>query len=165
MKSMQTIETLVHSMEFNRVRTLGLIERVRQEPEPKKVLGWRPGVGRAHVAWQLLHIAVTEEIFATERLASKPSVYEPWLPRFRGGSTPDDNIPGLDEIIEVLAKTRGRVIETIRGWDDSRLSEIPDGLKQRNMSFHDALHVLIWHEAHHQGQAHITLNLLKAAQV
>jgi hypothetical protein len=28
----------------------------------------------------------------------------------------------------------------------------------------DVLHILSWHEAHHQGQAHISLNLLKASQ-
>jgi hypothetical protein len=27
----------------------------------------------------------------------------------------------------------------------------------------DVLHILAWHEAHHQGQAHITLNLYRAA--
>ena len=41
-----------------------------------------------------MHIGITEELFATERLVigSKAGVCR-LVPRFKGGSTPDDEIP------------------------------------------------------------------------
>ena len=124
---MSTAESFFKTYDFHRSRTLDLLDRVLQEPDPQAVLGWRPGPGRAHIAWQLMHIGVTEEIFATERLApEKVGAFQELWPRFRGGSTPDDDIPTPDVIRRVL-------------------------------------YILGWHEAHHHGQAHITLNLYKAA--
>ena len=41
---------------------------------------------------------------------------------------------------------------------------LPPGLKERGFTVAKVLHILSWHEAHHQGQAHITLNLFKAAE-
>ncbi|MFO0946730.1 MAG: DinB family protein [Planctomycetota bacterium] len=150
---------------FNRGRTLALLDEVAKEPNPAALLGWRPGPGRAHISWQIMHIAVTEEIFATERL--NPSKTPKWTdlwPRFRGGSTPDDNIPSLDQLREVLAGARERLFETLQGYTEDRLSEVPEALKARGLTVLDVLHIISWHEAHHQGQAHLTRNLYKASQ-
>ena len=68
-RSMSTTELLIKSLEFARARTLGLLDSIEKEPDPQAMLAWRPGPGRAHIGWQLTHVAVTEEIFATERLA------------------------------------------------------------------------------------------------
>ena len=91
---MSTLHSLIAAYQFNRPRTLGLLDKIEAEKEPQKILGWRPGPGRAHIAWQLTHIGVTEELFATERLApgTKPA-FADLVPRFKGGSTPDDEIP------------------------------------------------------------------------
>ena len=51
-----------------RERTLGLLNQIENTGDPMAVLAWRPGDQRAHIAWQLMHIGVTEELFATERL-------------------------------------------------------------------------------------------------
>src|SRR5687767_10578048 len=104
---MSTIHSLIQSMQFNRSRTLGLLDRVEKEPEPQAILGWRPGPGRAHIAWQLTHVAITEELFATERLALdlKPN-YSDLIPRFKGGSTPDDNIPAAEDMRRILTESR-----------------------------------------------------------
>ena len=53
---MSTIQTLISAYQFNRPRTLGLLDKIEQEKEPQKILGWRPG--RAHIAWQLTHIGI-----------------------------------------------------------------------------------------------------------
>src|SRR6187455_2971615 len=96
---MTAAEAALKNYDFYRTRTLDLLDKVGNEPDPQKVLGWRPGPGRAHIAWQLMHIGVTEEIFATERLAPhKVGEFQDLWPRFRGGSTPDDDIPTVDEI-------------------------------------------------------------------
>lgn len=160
---MSTLDTLIKSYEFNRVRTLGLLNRAEQEADPREPLGWRPAEGRAHVAWQLMHIGVTEETFATERLApDKAGAFTELWPRFRGGSTPDDDIPSADEIRRVLNEGREHLLDSLSQFDEDNLGDIPDAFKERGLTLLDVLHILGWHEGHHQGQAHITLNLYKA---
>lgn len=161
---MSIAESFFKTYDFHRSRTLDLLDRVLQEPDPQAVLGWRPGPGRAHITWQLMHIGVTEEIFATERLApEKVGAFQELWPRFRGGSTPDDDIPTPDVIRRVLDEGRQHLLATLNGIPDSRLGEIPAALAQRKLTIQDVLYILGWHEAHHHGQAHITLNLYKAA--
>ena len=162
---MTTVDTLVQSYDFYRARTLGLLDKIAQEPDPAKVLAWRPGPGRAHIGWQLMHIGVTEEIFATERLApDKPGAFQELWPRFRGGSTPDDDVPSVEQIRTVLAEARQHLLATLTSYGDDRLDEIPEALKARGLTVLQVLHIIGWHEGHHQGQAHITYNLYKSSQ-
>lgn len=161
--STATIDFTIAQMEFNRTRTIASLDRALKLAEPINALGWRPGPGRAHVAWQLMHVAITEELFATERLRpEKATLYSELVPRFRGGSTVDDNIPTGEEIRSTLEQSRKRLIETLKSFTDGDLEWKPEPLKARNLSFRDVLNILTWHEPHHQGQAHITLNLLEA---
>lgn len=161
---MSAAETFIQIYEFNRTRTLDLLDRVLKEPEPQKVLGWRPGPGRAHIAWQLTHVGVTEELFATERLAPhKTGAFQELWPRFRGGSTPDDDIPSADLIRKVLDDGRAHLKQTLLEIPDSKLPEVVVQLGERKLTFQQVLYIIGWHEGHHQGQAHITLNLYKAA--
>ena len=165
---MSTIQNLISQCEFNRPRTLGLLEKIEQEKEPQKILGWRPGPGRANSAWQLMHIGITEELFATERLVvgAKPA-FSDLVPRFKGGSTPDDEIPQPALIRRVLTESRAHLLATLGRFCEKDLDATPEAMpepiRQRIRSLRDVLHILAWHEPHHQGQAHITLNLSKAA--
>lgn len=162
---MSTIETLTKSLEFNRTRTLALLDNALKESPGGESLAWRPGTGRAHIAWQLMHVGITEELFATERLRPGTSpAYADLVPRFKGGSTPDDDIPSAELIRQVLSESRTHLLATLRGFNDDQLTMIPEAFKARNLTLHDVLHILVWHEPHHQGQAHITLNLFKAAR-
>ncbi len=161
---MTTADLFAQSYAFHRKRTLDLLDRIDKEPDPRRVLGWRPGPGRAHIGWQLMHIGVTEELFATERLAPhKAGAWTELWPRFRGGSTPDDDIPSPRLIREVLSGSREHLLATLKEFGDDRLGEIPEALKQRGLTVRDVLYLIGWHEAHHQGQAHITLNLYEAS--
>src|SRR5687767_1975292 len=161
---MSTIHSLISAYQFNRPRTLGLLDKIEQEQEPQKILGWRPGPGRAHIAWQLTHIGITEELFATERLVAgtKPA-FADLVPRFKGGSKPDDEIPPVALIRQVLSESRTHLLATLSRFGDKDLGTIPEGFKERGLPLADLLHILVWHEPHHQGQAHITFNLYKAA--
>ena len=164
---MSTIENAIRSLQFNRTRTLAALERAAQEPDPQRVLAWRPGPGRAHVAWQLMHVGITEELFATERLiAGAQPRFADLVPRFRGGSTPDEDIPPPETIFSVLSQTREHLLVTLGRFTDADLATTPEALPQRlrdqKFTLHDVLNLLSWHEAHHQGQSHITLNLYKA---
>jgi len=160
-----TTELLIKSLEFARVRTLGLLDSIEKESDPQAVLSWRPGSGRAHIGWQVIHLAITEEIFATERLApQKQAHWEEIWPRFRGGSTPDDDVPSIAAIRGVLSGAREHLLDTLRTIGDDRFDEIPAALRERKLTVRDVFFVLAWHEAHHQGQAHLTYNLYKASR-
>ena len=160
---MSVIPASFQQFEFNRVRTLGILEKIEKESDAASVLGWRPGPARAHIAWQLMHIGVTEELFAVERLATKEGSFCEYWDRFKGGSIPDDQIPSNQEIRDVLAAGREDLLETLGEFKEDQLSDVvweaPDG---RRLTLHQVLHIISWHEAHHQGQAHITFNLYKA---
>jgi uncharacterized damage-inducible protein DinB len=159
---MTTIDVLTRSYGFNRARTLATLDEIEKLPDPHAALAWRLAPGRAHLGWQLMHIGVTEEIFASERLApDKPPKWTELWPRFRGGSTPDDDIPTTAQIRQVLTESRERLLDTLSTYSDDRLGEIPPPLAQRKMTMLDVLHILAWHESHHQGQAHAMLNAYK----
>jgi uncharacterized damage-inducible protein DinB len=162
---MSTADVYVQGYQFNRLRTLALLDKIEKEPDPRAVLGWRPGPGRAHIAWQLMHVAITEELFATERLKpGKPEAFKELWPRFRGGSTPDDDIPSPALIRQVLNETRPHLLATLSEFGDDRLKEVTTPfLAERKWTVETVLQIIGWHEAHHHGQAHITLNLYKAA--
>src|SRR5438067_2578719 len=158
---MSTLHSLIAAYQFNRPRTIGLLDKIEQEKEPQKILGWRPGPGRAHIAWQLTHLGITEELFATERLVpgAKPA-FADLVPRFKGGSTPDDEIPAAGLIRRVLEESRAHLLETLTKFGDADLGKIPEALpepmRQRMPTITHVLQIISWHEPHHQGQAHIT---------
>ncbi|MFK7779240.1 MAG: DinB family protein [Gimesia sp.] len=158
------ISTLIQLLEFNRNMTLKLLEEIAQLKDPASALSYQPGAQRAHIGWQIMHIAITEELFATERLRRTPSNLTEWFPQFQKGSIADNNIPTVKEIKNVLAQTRSNVIEAISEITEDQLELIPDGLTERGWTNRTALQILSWHEAHHQGQAHFLLNSWKADQ-
>lgn len=156
------LEFTIDFMEGCRGKTLGLLDRVKQSADPAATLAWRPGVGRAHIGWQLMHIAATEEKFAFGRLQQgelrNPDLYE----AYGHGSTPSDEPPTIEQIESYLVEARGYVQAAIRSLDGQDLSEQPPQMADRGWCYADALKLLVWHEGHHQGQGHITMNLYEA---
>lgn len=161
---MTAIDVMLDVMELCRVRTLATLDEIAKLPDPSVVLGWRPGPGRAHIGWQLTHIGITEELTSTERMLGTTPAFPDLVPRFKFGSTPDDDIPSVDLIRKVLHETRAHVHECFAKVTDADLDKIPDWYRERGWSIRRILQILSWHEAHHQGQAHITFNLWKASQ-
>jgi len=156
-----SLTTLIEVLEFNRTRTLSFIDTIAKQPNPQVVLGWRPGPGRSHIAWQLMHIAATDDRHLHVRAQQGQPQEARYVERFAGGSTPDDDVPALDEIRRYLAAQRQELLNFVRGLDDGALSRKAN--EQMPWTFGDWLKVLAWHEAHHQGQAHITFNLYRVA--
>ena len=82
---------------------------------------------------------------------------------FAGGSTPsDDNVPALPAIREELARHYAKLktyIETLSNSDLDRRMMM--GKAERGLG--ESLILMAWHEAHTQGQIHLTWNLYKAA--
>ena len=161
---MTAIDVMLDAMELCRVRTLATLEEIAKLPDPAAVLGWRPGPGRAHIGWQLTHIGITEELTATERLHGTAPAFPDLVPRFKFGSVPDDEIPSVELIRNVLSESRQDICDCFAKVQDSELDTIPEWYRQRGWTIRRILQILIWHEAHHQGQAHITFNLWKANQ-
>jgi len=159
---MSVFDVTLEIWDFNRQRTLALLDSIAREDDPQAILGFRPEKDRAHIAWQLMHIGITEELFATERLLGGTPDFAEDVPRFRGGSTPDDQIPSVEQIQTLLNQSREHLKSTIAGFKESDLSIVPEHFKERGWTLAQILNVLAWHEPHHQGQAHITYNLWKA---
>ncbi len=161
---MSIIGIYKEQLSFNRTRTIGTLDEIAKQPNSAAILGWRPGPGRAHIAWQLMHVGITEELFAAERLIEGVAADFPDLaPRFKGGSTPDDNIPDIGQIRSVLDESRKHLLATLDKFTDADLPTIFPWFRERGWPFSRVLQVLCWHEGHHQGQAHITHNLWKAS--
>lgn len=158
-----TVSDLIEMLDFNRTKTLAFMEGVAKADDVQKALGWRPGPGRAHLAWQLMHIAATDDRHVHVRMGpagGQPSDAE-LVRRFAGGSTPDDDAPTLDAIKSYLESQRKEVIALLKKLDDKALATKPN--EQATWTYQEWVKVLAWHEAHHQGQAHLTFNLYKAA--
>ena len=118
-----------------------------------------------------MHIGITEELFATERLVvgAEPA-FADLVPRFKGGSTPDDEVPAAGLIRWVLEESRPICWRRYRNsatkiWERcpsvARADAAADGAVTQDVLAISSR----GHEPHHQGQAHITLlNLWKAGQ-
>src|SRR3954462_11986773 len=94
-------------LEFARKKTMETLDAIAKRPDAAAVLGWRPGPGRAHIGWQLMHIAATDDRHLTVRMKQAAPAEEENVKRFAGGSTPDDNnVPSVDEIRRYLNERR-----------------------------------------------------------
>ncbi|MBI3822425.1 MAG: DinB family protein [Planctomycetes bacterium] len=156
-----TFADMIESLDYNRSKTLAFIEAIAKQDNVPAVLGWRPGPGRAHIAWQLMHIAATDDRHVHVRMTGGQPQEPKNVERFAGGSTPDDDVPTLDAIKVYLKAQRDELLGHLKKLPDSALKTKPN--EQAPWVYQEWLKVLAWHEAHHQGQAHLTFNLYKAA--
>jgi hypothetical protein len=154
-----TFADLIEFLEFSRQKTLATLEVLAKEPDVGKALAFRPGPGRAHLGWQLMHIGATDDRHVHVRMTGGQPQDAENVRRFAGGSTPDDNVPTLDEIRRYLTSQREELLKHLRGVDASMLDKKPN--EQAPWTYREWIKVLAWHEAHHQGQAHAILNLYK----
>lgn len=152
-------ETLINLMEFVRGRTLITLDTIAKEADCAKILGWRPGPGRAHIAWQFMHVGATDDKHLNKLMKGGEAKNPENLARFAGGSTPDENIPTVEEIKAYLLENRQALLEHLRSLDESQLPTKPT--PDAKLNYQDWFTLLSWHESHHQGQAHLTLNLYK----
>jgi hypothetical protein len=153
-------DTLRQWLEFSRRKTLELLDTVAALPEPVAVLGWRPGPDRAHMAWQFMHIAATDDRHLHIRMRGGKAREPDLVRRFAGGSVPDDDIPALDAIRRYLSEQRQELLEHLLSLADVDLAAKPN--EQAPWVYREWFQVLAWHEAHHHGQAHLTYNLYRA---
>src|ERR1700730_11047183 len=120
-----TFADMIESLDYNRNKTLAFIETLAKQENLPKVLAWRPGPGRAHIAWQLMHIAATDDRHVHARMLGGQPQEAEYVRRFAGGSTPDDDVPTLDETRRYLTAQRQEVLAHLKTLDDAALDRKP----------------------------------------
>lgn len=155
--------TLLAAVEFSRQRLLGILETIEKSGQDvQQVLSWRPGPGRAHIAWQAMHLAATHDRYLNVRLKGGAVKDEALVNGYGGGSTPSDqNVPSLATIRQKLEETGRAFKDYLAGLSAADLDRKIPGPPERSMG--ESIVLITWHEAHHQGQIHLTWNLYKAA--
>lgn len=161
---MNVIQPLLSAADFAHARLLGSLETISKFPDPQSALAFRPAPGRAHSAWQFLHTAATLNKYV-HFMNNMPSTDPDLVTHYGGGSTPSDaQIPSVDEIRAVLERDFRVFREFIAAQTGATLESqvTTPGNKQRTVL--EAISLLTWHDTHHQGQIHLTLNIYKAAK-
>ena len=161
---MMDCHTLISMMEMVRQRLLGSLETIEKSGrDVGEVLRWRPGPGRAHIGWQAMHCGSTHDKYLNVFIKGGSPVDEKLVAAFGGGSVPSDqNVPGLGEIRQALEKNFRAFTDYVRTLSAADLSRMV-GPADRRRTLGEAIQMMVWHEAHHQGQIHLTWNLYTAA--
>lgn len=154
-----TKNDLAHLLEVSRRRMNELIDAVAARPNAATMLAWRPGPGRAHLAWQFMHIGATDDRHLNARMRGGQPASPEFVNRFAGGSTPDDEIPPLDAIRQYLADRRRDMLDHLQRLAESDLLTKPN--TDAPWTYDDWFTVLALHESHHHGQAQVIYNLYR----
>jgi hypothetical protein len=158
-------DTVIAMMDFSRQRLLGLLDTIEKSgQDAKKALAWRPGPGRAHIAWQAMHCAASHDRYLNVAIKGGAAPREPkMVESFGGGSKPsDENVPDLATIRRTLETHFSAFKDHLRSLGAAELDK-QVGPPDRRRSIIESAILMAWHEAHHQGQAHLTWNLYKQA--
>ena len=75
-----------------------------------------------------------------------------------------EEINPIDCTLEIIDDGNSETLETLAGYGDDRLEEIPPPLAERGLNMRQVLMIIGWHEAHHHGQAHAVLNVFLGQQ-
>lgn len=155
-------DTLLAGVDFARARLLGVLDTIEKSGQDvNKVLAWRPGPGRAHIGWQAMHCAATHDRYLNVGMRGAAAPRDPALVAdYGGGSTPSDQkVPTLPAIRAALETNLRAFRDYVAGLTtDDFPRKLPNG-----KTVGEAILLLTWHEAHHQGQIHLTWNLYKQA--
>src|SRR2546423_12279542 len=106
-------------LEFVRKKTLDTLDAIAKRPDRAELLVWRPGPGRAHVAWQLMHIAATDDRHLGIRMKGGDPANAEYVKRFAGGSTPDEKVPTVEESPRYLTERRTPTLDHLAGLTDA----------------------------------------------
>ena len=152
--------TLLAALDFARSRLLNSLDQIEKSgPDASAALAWRPGPGRAHIAWQAMHCAATHDKYLNVNVRGGTARDEALVSSYGGGSTPSDlNIPTFADIRATLEKHYTPFRDYVASASPDELArKIPNG-----KTVAEAILLLTWHEAHHQGQIHLTWNMYRA---
>src|SRR5436305_12725225 len=117
---------LLEWLEFARAKTLTMIDAVALRPDVTVLLKWRPGRERAHVAWQLMHVAATDDRHLNVRMRGGEAKEPEFVKRFAGGSTPDDDVPSVAAVRAYLTTQREAMLAHLRTLTEADLDRKPN---------------------------------------
>ena len=154
------VNTLLAGLDFTRSRLWGILD-----PIEKERTGFRegpatggPAPGRAHIAWQAMHCAATHDRYLNVGLKGGKVTDEALVAAYAGGSTPsDDNIPDLSAIRSALEVNYRPFRDHVAGLTQADF----DRMMPSGRTIGQSILLMSWHEAHHQGQIHLTWNMYK----
>jgi hypothetical protein len=154
-------DTLLAMTDFSRARLLAALDTIeKNSAHTEKALAWRPGPGRAHISWQAMHCAATHDKYLNVNMRAGQPNDTALVSGYGGGSTPsDESIPSLATIRSTLAKE----FETFRQFITALTPTESKRKLTSGRTVEESVLLLAWHEAHHQGQIHLTWNLYKQA--
>lgn len=159
--------TLLAQTDFARNRLLGTLDAIEKAAgaDLQTVLAWRPAPGRAHVAWQAMHCAATHDRYLNARIRGGEPTDAALIANFASGSTPsDEKVPDLATIRATLARTFDDYRGFVAGADAAELSRVLTMANGQQRTIGESILLLAWHEAHHQGQIHLTWNCYQASK-
>ena len=112
-------DTLVAGLEFARMRLLGTLDAIEKSGQDAgKVLSWRPGLGRAHIAWQAMHCAATHDRYLNAGILHGAVKDQALVANFAGGTTPSDSdVPTLAMIRQKFERDIRAAEEICLGTD------------------------------------------------
>ena len=157
-------DTLLAAMDFAHDRLMGLLDQIdKSGRDTRQVVAWRPGPGRAHIAWQAMHIAASHHNLLHTRLIGD-GVKDPELvERFRGGTKPsDENVPDLPAIRRTLQENYDALRDHVAGLTPADLARPAITPKGPQRTVGEWIVLLTWNQAHHDGQIRLTWNLYQA---
>jgi len=158
------VNTLLAAHDLSNTRLVGSLDAIEKSEQPTaQVLAWRPGAGRAHIAWQAMHLAATRNKYLNSIFQNSLADKE-LIEGFGGGSVPSDQkVPTLAQIKQALAQQFEAFRSYVAGLSAADLERKIPGPGGTQRTVGATILMLAWHEAHHQGQIHLTWNLYKQA--
>jgi uncharacterized damage-inducible protein DinB len=109
-----------------------------------------------------MHLGATDDRHLNVRMTGGQPTNPEYIRRFAGGSTPDDDIPSLETIRAYVTERRAALTAHLAALTPEQLAQKPN--EEAPWTYGEWIKLLAWHEAHHHGQAHITLNLYRASK-
>lgn len=115
-----------------------------------------PAEGGNHAAWNLGHIAVTDDLVRSSLGGGEAVLTTDWHDMFKGGSTCKpgaEGHPSREELLDGLARSRAAVVAWFSGLSESELLEpLSGGIAQLAQDRIMLMGSLASHEAFHAGQ-------------
>lgn len=145
------LKTGMQAMEMARGVTVQLVE-----PFDAVQMLVRPCAEGNHVAWNLGHIADTDNVFLTMVGGRDAVLDESWSKKFGWKSVVSENAgdyPSKQELLDAMSKTREAVVGWLTGLSDAELNEPIEGdMAQFAKSRAHLMSSIAFHEGFHAGQ-------------
>jgi len=96
-----------------------------------------------HIAWHLMHLAVTEEFIFGD------GVQQALWEQYKAGSDAVETVPDLETIRNQMAFSRSHLLQALDRLSDDDLLVRPPLLPDCREPYIEIIHELIWHEPYH----------------